>query len=253
MTSNTKHYIEWFFPGVFVSETLINSVPTRTRPAKIPKDAYAYRFFDRLETKIDGETLIGKPKNFSGKVYLDSEIFTLENVKSMTGDHKILISNMENSGMKNVVRTKFGQFFPYNDNDSVEEKEKKERVVYKVAYSPHFLSDKYFSARTPKHTNLRLEYMLGRTTYPIIGKIFVFDSLENAQIFRGGDEIILKGIATNVTKPLFSCNDSSQLRYFWKEKQNKKKMSFIDRVIKGTLFADSFMPTEIVVPQSTRD
>ena len=47
---------------------------------------------------------------------------TLEQVKATYGsDHnyRILISNMENNGYGAVVKTKFGQFMPLNDNDTV--------------------------------------------------------------------------------------------------------------------------------------
>lgn len=115
-----KQYIEFFYPGLFVSESSEQEVADRTPPVELPKGAYGYRFFARSEVTHDGETLRGQPKDYSGMTYY-GEVMTLEEVKALTpsGDYRILVSNMECNGWGRVVRTVRGQFMPLNDGDSV--------------------------------------------------------------------------------------------------------------------------------------
>lgn len=115
-----KQYIEFFYPGSFVSESSAKEVADRTPPAELPKGAYGYRFFARNEVTQDGETLRGRPKDYSGITYY-GEAMTLEEVKALTpsGDYRILVSNMESNGWGRVVKTIRGQFMPLNAGDSV--------------------------------------------------------------------------------------------------------------------------------------
>lgn len=114
-----KQYIEFFYPGSFVSETSVQEVADRTPPTELPKAAYAYRFFARSEVMQDGEMLRGQPKDYSPTTYY-GEAMTLEEVKALHGDsHRILIGNMECNRWKRVVRVACGQFFPLEDGDVV--------------------------------------------------------------------------------------------------------------------------------------
>jgi len=115
-----KHYIEWLFPGFLVSETVAREVPSRTRPAKVPERAYAYRFYDQSEVELDGEILKGKSKNHSCWIFMDAELYTLEQVERLPGKNDILISNMKCNNWDTVVKTKFGQFMQLHDGDRVE-------------------------------------------------------------------------------------------------------------------------------------
>lgn len=115
-----KHYIEWMYPGIIVSETGVEEIPSRRRPNKVPKGAFAYRFFDRSEVNLDGEILRGDRKNVSGIVYLGGQVMTLEEVKKMPGDNKILISNMETNGWNRVIKTKNGQVMRLHPEDQVD-------------------------------------------------------------------------------------------------------------------------------------
>ena len=115
-----KQYIEFFYPGSFVSESSTQEVADRTPPAELPKGAYGYRFFARSEVTQDGETLRGQPKDHSSMTYY-GEAMTLEEVKALTpsSDYRILVSNMKCNGWGRVVRTIRGQFMPLNDGDVV--------------------------------------------------------------------------------------------------------------------------------------
>jgi hypothetical protein len=115
-----KQYVEFFYPGSFVSESSVQEVADRNPPAELPKGAYGYRFFSRSEVTQDGETLRGQPKDHGPMTYC-GEAMTLEDVKALTpaGDYRILVSNMECNGWDRVVRTIRGQFMPLNDGDVV--------------------------------------------------------------------------------------------------------------------------------------
>jgi len=115
-----KQYIEFFYPGAVVSDSITQEVADRSPPAELPKGAYGYRFFARSEVTQDGETLRGQPKDYSPMTYYGEEM-TLDEVKNLTpsSDYRILVSNMECNRWDRVVRTISGQFMLPNDGDLV--------------------------------------------------------------------------------------------------------------------------------------
>lgn len=113
-----QQYIEFYYPGSFVSETEKRPVADRTRPVTIPMGAYAYRFFERQEVPSDGETLCGAPRNHSAMTYFGKAL-TAEQVKALPGDYRVLLSNMECNGWSMVVQTLRGNFQPLNPGDIV--------------------------------------------------------------------------------------------------------------------------------------
>lgn len=115
----TKTYIEYFYPGSFVSETSIEEVKDRTITKDIPKGAYCFRFFDREEIEVNGEVLRGKAKNHSKEYYPDAELYDVERVMREVTNPSILIRNMEGNGWKQVVKSRRGNFQPY-DPEKVE-------------------------------------------------------------------------------------------------------------------------------------
>ena len=122
MATKLKHYIEYLYPGIFLSNSSVSEIPERdVSKVSIPDDCCGFRFFDRTETVLDGEILIGHRKNISGWYY-KGEKMTIEQVKATYGyDHNysILISNMECNDVGAVVKTKFGNFMPLHDEDEV--------------------------------------------------------------------------------------------------------------------------------------
>lgn len=117
-----KHYVEYLYPGIFVSETSVSEISERdVSKVEISDNCFGFRFFDRTVTVVDGEPLFGDRKNVSGWHY-QGEKMTIEQVKATFGNdskYNILISNMENNGYTAVVKTKFGQFMPLNGEDKV--------------------------------------------------------------------------------------------------------------------------------------
>lgn len=107
-----KHYVEFLYPGLIVSESEEREVPSRDYKdlKKIPKNCFGFRFFDRVENTVDDEILYGQNKNYSKMYYPKANKYSLSEVKEQFPDHNILISNMKNNGWKYVVRTRHGNF-----------------------------------------------------------------------------------------------------------------------------------------------
>ena len=118
-----KHYVQYAYPGIFVSET--TKEPIKSRKEKVPKKkgAYAYRFYSQEETKKKGEILCGRSKDFSGWYYFAGELLTLDDVKKKYAKEDTLIWNMENNHYEKVVHCG-GQFLPFDKKDTMLIKEK---------------------------------------------------------------------------------------------------------------------------------
>lgn len=114
-----KHYVQFSYPGVIVNEYEVKEVEKRDAALiTVPAGACAYRFFDRTEIILNGEKLVGEPKNFSPLTYL-GKAYTLKQVKAEFPESKMLISNMECNGFKRVVRTRCGNWQPLSEDDVV--------------------------------------------------------------------------------------------------------------------------------------
>jgi hypothetical protein len=116
-----KHYVEFLFPGIIVDESQCREVKSRDyrRLRKIPDGCYGFRFFDRTETRIDGEKLYGDNKNYSEVYYIDAYQYTLQDIKDQFPEQEILIFNMEANAIKKVVKTRCGNWKPFNKEDKV--------------------------------------------------------------------------------------------------------------------------------------
>lgn len=103
-----------------------------------------------------------------------------------------------------------------------------------------------------KDPTLQLEYDIGKTTYPKLGKIFVFDTRKNAREFIKRERvvvgIILKVLVVgNVTKAFVrgfinptwaTCSD------FWNTIHMKESIFTVFNVPPGTYYADAVTPIE---------
>lgn len=115
----TVTYVEFLFPGSFVSESSCKEVSNRDKPKRIPKGAFAYSFYDREKTIVGEEEFWGDRKNRSGTFYPEAEIFNLKQIKENFPDSTILISNMECNKWKHIVKTRRGNFQPFEKEDRV--------------------------------------------------------------------------------------------------------------------------------------
>lgn len=120
-----KQYVQFLFPGLIVSNISTRPVPDRQAISDLPVGAYGYRFFDREEIMQGDEWLLGKEKNYSPYIYF-GEALTVEDVERLnggdarlSGEYRILLSNMRGNGYSRVVRTIRGSFHPLNKGDVV--------------------------------------------------------------------------------------------------------------------------------------
>lgn len=91
-----------------------------------------------------------------------------------------------------------------------------------------------------------LQYEIGKTTVPEIGKIFVFEKLDDASNFVRYENpriIIMKGIAKNLTEIEWCSNPYGSFKSFWNKEEN-----FMVEVEAppGSSVCDSFTPEEVV-------
>jgi len=112
-------YIEFLYPGLIFAENSSRPVPRRELPDVIPAQATGYRFFTRTEAEVDGEKLVGQPKDYSSWTYFGTER-TAEDVQALDDDrYRVLKSNVRINGWQRVVQTAYGQWYPLNDGDRV--------------------------------------------------------------------------------------------------------------------------------------
>lgn len=114
--------------------------------------------------------------------------------------------------------------------------------------------DLYFSAmKMHIPEEFILEYKVNETTYPKIGRIFVFKDLASARAFindNGGSLSIFEGWATNVghIKHLSQFLSRKALLCFWRDKIMKKRQTqYVKRnIYAGTMSCSSFTPTSLL-------
>jgi len=119
-----KHYVRLFFPGVFFAETSECIIKTRdVNNITIPDNCYGYMFYDREETMLHGVELQSGEINKTGIHYF-GRAMTLAEVKKELPSERILIFKMENNGWDRVVKTRTGNFQPFEEDDCIVEEVK---------------------------------------------------------------------------------------------------------------------------------
>jgi len=115
-----KHYVEFFYPGIFFSESSSREVAERVPRGEFPDGSFGCRFFDREAVKGDHDDwLYGSPFNYSGIYYRGGTDYTLKEVKAFFPNEDILISNMEANGYEKVIKTSMGNWQPFTDKDTI--------------------------------------------------------------------------------------------------------------------------------------
>lgn len=105
-----QHFIKFFSPGTFVSETTLIPVNKRCvhEAIEISKtiierhNAKPYAFCFIIKAR-SGDELDSKVINSSGTYYLGGRSLTLDQVKKEMPDEKILISNMECNNWNEII------------------------------------------------------------------------------------------------------------------------------------------------------
>ena len=113
-----RHFVRFFYPGILVSDATDEEVVGQII---MPESAFGCMTYDKIETVIGGEKLVGAPKNYSARTFIGKK-YNLIQVKKEFPNEKILIENMIDNKFKYVVHTKFGQFFPIENKDKVIER-----------------------------------------------------------------------------------------------------------------------------------
>lgn len=117
---------ELLMPGSFFNETDELDLQGRTVEeiaGEVSPSVFGIRTFRRVE----GEVMVdGKPVrvssgnlDYSGTTYIGGQVLTLDEVKRTVPDSRTLVSNMEGNGWDKVIRTRAGNFQPFEANDRV--------------------------------------------------------------------------------------------------------------------------------------
>ena len=113
-----KHYVEFIYPGIIVSESSSKLIKNRGSIVELPNSSFGYRFFDREEIKKNGEVLMGKRKNISHWHY-EGKRYSLADIERLKPNERILISNMRNNKIDYVCCTNFGLSIPIDKGDVI--------------------------------------------------------------------------------------------------------------------------------------
>lgn len=114
-----KHYVKFFFPGYWGSDSQIQEIAERKLGAfQVPYTAHAYQLLDREEAFIDGNLIIGNWENLSPCTYFGKE-YAIEEVKAKFPEHTPFVTYMENNGWTRIVETRHGVWRPLEEEDIV--------------------------------------------------------------------------------------------------------------------------------------
>lgn len=126
MTTETVHYVTYYYPGIFMPEESTYRIDSRDVQAALAgasQDAFAFTFHDRVITltDVDGREipLESKPLNESGRYYIDAQPYTAAEVQLLDGDHEILLSNMRANGWDPILRCRTGNWQPLEPGDEI--------------------------------------------------------------------------------------------------------------------------------------
>lgn len=104
-----------------------------------------------------------------------------------------------------------------------------------------------------------IKYKLNEVTKPLIGKLFIFDTLQNAKVFVHRESYgntknlkILRIHAKKVSKYKYPiifqlCCDEKTLMKYWGNDWDQSIISKSRGVPRGTLVADEVLPVDIIV------
>lgn len=135
-----EHYIKWLAPGAFFPEDWSEKLESKCLEVlslKIPRDVYAFSFYDvKIVDAVDEE---GVPHEISSIInkscrYIIGEVFTVDQIKSLGEEFRILASNVSQYETKSGIKTHLGNWQPLLEDDvvlSVNEVTFKEPKIYK--------------------------------------------------------------------------------------------------------------------------
>lgn len=115
-------------PGSFFNEEETVELPERSVEAAVqaaPKWAFAFKLYDSplcdFEFPADLFRLVPIPQNESHRYYIGGTLYTVEEVEAMGDDFRILASNMRGNRWPHVIKTRAGNFQPFEEGDEIVE------------------------------------------------------------------------------------------------------------------------------------
>ena len=132
----TEHWVEYHIPGAFFSESSrkkLTSYSVEEAMKHFPQYAFAFHLFDvetRTGTLEDGEKIEKKKEvNESGRYYPGAELYNLEQLNRLNdstktkskprGEFETLVSNMKCNEWDLIVKTRCGNWQPFDKKDRV--------------------------------------------------------------------------------------------------------------------------------------
>jgi len=116
--SETKHFVRFFFPGVFMPEETVQEVSDcDPKNVTAPERCFAFEFFERTYGEVAGEVLKGDVRNKSGRYYVAGMRYALADLEREFPTERVLISNMKNNGWPELVRCNTGNWQPLRPGD----------------------------------------------------------------------------------------------------------------------------------------
>lgn len=121
---STQHKVEYLIPGSFMPEEVTRTVDHRDparAAADAPPSAFCFTIFD-VEAAPDlgpDFKVYPKPKNRTGRYYIDATVYELADVVAELGEQSILAWNMATNGWGRVVKCRAGNWQPLDDADTI--------------------------------------------------------------------------------------------------------------------------------------
>lgn len=117
-----KTYVEFLYPGSFMSESSMREVKTRdVLKVEVPKNAFCFSFFDILSVIVEADgrkvQLTSERVNVSPKHYYGGKLYTVAELKCAFPSERILIRNIEGNGYKKAIKCRTGNWQPLKETD----------------------------------------------------------------------------------------------------------------------------------------
>lgn len=121
MKKVSKSYVEFLFPGSFLSESSIKEVDNIGADVQIPDGAFAYLYFQRdyVVDEAEGKTYDGDVHDRTGRIYIDGEVYDETRLAAEHGKDSTLYHNVIGNGYTHAVKTRRGNWQPLMDGDKV--------------------------------------------------------------------------------------------------------------------------------------
>lgn len=125
-----RSYVEFLYPGTLIAEREAEPIALRD-PAlvEVPEKAFAFRFFDKLTVVVregaEDIELRSDRINESGMYYLGGEVYSLPELEHIfpeatvltQQEATVLTQNMRNNNWVQVIKTRLGNWQPFEEGD----------------------------------------------------------------------------------------------------------------------------------------